>query len=355
MKILFIAGRELSYQRNDVLLRAFSKEHQVTPIGTLQKPQSLVSSSILLCLKAMPKIIFEKYDLVYVGFYGYLILLLLRLIYSKPILFDAFTSNYDTLVNDRKTIRSNSILSHLAYWLDWISCHVASHILLDTHKHIDYFVKSYHLSANKLSAIPVGCNEAIFYKQPFSTRNQQTTVLYYSSYLPLHGVDIVVEAASLLRDENIIFRLIGDGLTKKQVIQRASELNLQNVVFLPNTDLKNLASEIAHADICLGGHFGSSEKAKRVIPGKIYQILAVGRPLIATNTPANLELLTPGYDSLLCAPGDAKGLARLISQLHHNPELRETLANRGGQLFHERCSETSIQAILDPILKAMIA
>ncbi len=84
---------------------------------------------------------------------------------------------------------------------------------------------------------------------------------------------------SRLQDQaDIEFRLIGQGPEYHRVRALADQLKLDNVQFLPPIPLEDLADEISQADICLGGHFGPSQKAGRVIPGKIYQILAMARP-----------------------------------------------------------------------------
>jgi glycosyltransferase involved in cell wall biosynthesis len=71
---------------------------------------------------------------------------------------------------------------------------------------------------------------------------------------------------------------------------------------------------IRQADVCLG-IFGTSEKASRVIPNKVYQILASKKHLITADTPAIRELLKEGPCVHLVPPGDAKALASAILKI----------------------------------------
>jgi glycosyltransferase involved in cell wall biosynthesis len=179
-------------------------------------------------------------------------------------------------------------------------------------------------------------------------------VVYYASYLPLHGVDIVVKAAALLQDAPIRFRLIGGGLKFDQVKRLAQEFDLQNVEFVPEMPIEELAEEIAAADICLGGHFGATAKAARVIPGKVYQILAMARPLIATTTPANLELLKHGLSAYLCPPNDPEALAQAIYHLSEDKTLSRRLAQSGYELYQERCSEAVVTRLLQDAVAQLV-
>jgi glycosyltransferase involved in cell wall biosynthesis len=344
MRLLYLAGRELSYPRNDVILRAIKQLGNVEIIGLTNRPNSLILSSIYIAFKAFPKLLFNKYDLIFVGFFGYLLIYFVSLFSKRPIIFDAFISTFDTLSGDRKVIGPKSLLGRLAFGLDRTATHLASKIILDTPLHADFFVETFNISPEKVYTLPVGCNEDLFYPQPqINKDNSFSNILFYSSYMPLHGVETVVKAAKLLQSESIEFRLIGEGPCYKDVQQLVKTLKIKNIDFVDPVPLIEIPSEIAAADICLGGHFGLSSKAGRVIPGKIYQILAMARPLIGGDTPANRALLTHGESAHLSTPGDPEELANSIMILHNDPLYRDRLAAKGRSLFEKKCSEAIIK------------
>ena len=95
---------------------------------------------------------------------------------------------------------------------------------------------------------------------------------------------------------------------------RAAAEGLENVVFEPWTDYAALPSRIQDADILLGV-FGGSEKAGRVIPNKVYQALACGRPVITRRSDAYPEDLDrPDSGIAFVPPGDARALATAVSE-----------------------------------------
>ena len=354
MKFLFICGREIDYTRNQVLLRAFKRIGEVDTIIDTGNTKSLIIKSIKLTLRSIPRYIFSTYDLLFVGFYGHFLMIPAGIFSQKPIIFDAFVSTYDTLVNDRRTFSPQSLPSKFAALLDRISCHLADKILLDTPGQVQYFADTFGVPKEKLYALPVSCNEEIFFPRPKPKHaNSITTVLSYSSYLPIHGIDTIIGAADLLKNEPIHFKMIGNGQLFQSSVSATQTNALQNITFLPPVSLEGLSDEIAASDICLGGHFGLSAKARRVIPGKIYQMLAMQKPVIAADSPANKELLKHGISAFFCPAGDAGALAEAIRTLHGNPQLRDRIASQGRIIYEQNASEAVITERLRGIISAM--
>jgi len=349
-KILFTCGREPEYTRNEVVLRALRARYAVTEV-TDSRPGSLTARSLRVLRRLIPHLRRGDYDLVFVGFYGYLLMPWVRRFTHRPVVFDAFVSNYDTLCFDRRRFHPHSIVGRLAFWLDRTACHAADRVLLDTASHKKYFAETFHLSSDRLRHLYVGCNEDMFFPQPASPSGDEFRVLYYSSYLPLHGVEHIVRAAKLLEGrKDLRFRLIGQGMSYPHVRRLAEQLGVSNLEFLPPVPYHRLPGEIAAADLCLGGPFGDTPKARRIIPGKTFQFLAMARPVIATDTPGNRELLTHRQSAYLIPPADAEALAEAIAMLGEDNVLREAIATGGYGCYQRRCSEAIIRERLYHIL-----
>ncbi len=334
MQILFTCGREPEYPRNAMWHTCLKQNFNVSSV-TSNHPSSIVR---YLHITSHFLIMPQHYDLYFVGFLGQPIVPVLRILTHKPIIFDAFMSIYDTLCFDRRRFKPWSLPGQLSFLLDYISCKLADLVVLDTHTHAEYFRHTFQIPPSKLRVLFVGCDESVFYPRP----NQETIpriVLFYGSFLPLHGVDIIIRAAKKLESEpNLRFRIIGRGIEYTRVKKLANRLNVKNVDFCPPVSLTQLPEEIAQATICLGGHFGLTAKARRVIASKTFQCIAMGKATIVGDNPANRELLTPGYDAWFCPMDDPDALADAILTLLHNPELRDYLGRNGLQTFLEKAS-----------------
>jgi glycosyltransferase involved in cell wall biosynthesis len=163
--------------------------------------------------------------------------------------------------------------------------------------------------------------------------------LYYGSYLPLHGIETVIEAARLLDHRSPVrFRIIGQGMRSQYIRQMAQDYQLTNVQFAPSVPLRDLPAEISRAALCLGGHFSAIPKASRVIAGKTFQCLAMGKATIVGDNPANAELLTHAESAWFCPMNDPQALAAAISQLMDDPALSARLGEAGRQVFLQKAS-----------------
>jgi glycosyltransferase involved in cell wall biosynthesis len=267
----------------------------------------------------------KKPDLIFIGYLGHIDIIILfpfAKAFGIPITWDPFISIYDTVVNDRHLISKNSLLSKIIYWIEYIACKCADLIVLDTHAHAQYFGKQYDINETKLCSVFVGVEPDFFPKNQYSTHQPNTPykILFYGQFIPLHGINTIVDAAKLLEHEPVHFTLIGMGQESKSIDSYIDELNLSNITRIKWVSYENLIEYINTTDICLG-IFGVSEKASRVIPNKVFQILASGKPLITMYSPAIIELIPYDLPKItLVKPGCAIELSSAIKEMLYNKE-----------------------------------
>ncbi|MBI3075292.1 MAG: hypothetical protein HYY92_03745, partial [Parcubacteria group bacterium] len=67
----------------------------------------------------------KDYDAMIVGFPGYQAMILARFLTRKQIIFDCFTSVYDSIIFDRKQAQQGGIKARYYWFLDWLSTRLA--------------------------------------------------------------------------------------------------------------------------------------------------------------------------------------------------------------------------------------
>lgn len=230
------------------------------------------------------------YDVMIVGYPGFQCAILAKFLTRKSIIFDAFVSIYDSVILDRKEAARFSLASAYYWMLDKISFSLADVILFDTMEHAQYASKKFGVPMRKFRRIFLGADTKIFFPRESGSNNKTFKVFFYGHYIPLQGVEYIVRAAKLLQDnKDIIFEIVGDGPGKEKIVGMADSLKLDNLYFVGEMSLENLADKISKADVCLG-IFGNTGKATRVIPNKVYQYVAMKKPVITSDTPAIREL-----------------------------------------------------------------
>src|SRR5262249_55382981 len=149
-------------------------------------------------------------------------------------------------------------------------------------------------------------------------------VLFYGRYLPLHGVDTIVEAAAQLGARADVV-LIGRGPERPR-IEALARARGAAVTFRDEVPLTALPAELASASVVLGV-FGAGRKAAWVGPKKLHRAAAGGGRRVTRAGPGLREALRPPDHCLVCPPAEPAALADAISTLLDDPRLAERLGN----------------------------
>ncbi len=144
---------------------------------------------------------------------------------------------------------------------------------------------------------------------------EKFTVLYSGNMGRCHDIDTMFDAALKLKDEPIQFVCIGHGAKQDSLKEKIEEYGLNNFVFLPYQDKKDLTYSLTACDLTLVSVSEGMEGL--VAPSKVYGYLAGGRPIAAIcpkSTYIN-DMLSEGECGAGFVNGDAEGLANFIRDL----------------------------------------
>jgi len=239
--------------------------------------------------------------------------------YGLRLLVDPLISAYDKQVFERKKYPKHSSQADRLLRVERKLFQDADIVLADTSEHARFFVDTLGVAREKVHVVYVGAEDTLFTPAPKPrTPNYPLEVLFYGSFIPLQGPQVIIEAARLYQGPPISWVLLGSGPLLDDCKQNAA--GMSNVVFenwLPYADLPD---RIHRADILLGV-FGTTPKTQRVIPNKVYQALACGKPVVTCSAPAYpAPISKTGAGIFFVAPGKPNELADTIARLAVNPE-----------------------------------
>jgi glycosyltransferase involved in cell wall biosynthesis len=268
----------------------------------------------------------HSFDVVIVGYPGHFDLPAAKRL-GPPVVFNPLVSLSDTLVGDRGRFRRGSVGARALELADRLALRAADAVVADTHAHAEFLRELAGLE--RVEVCFVGAEERVF--GPALPPPEFTHALFVGKLIPLHGLETILAAAELVPD--VPFRLVGTGQLAHLLVGRPP-----NVEWVEWVDYEALAEEHHRASVALGV-FGTSPKAARVIPNKVFQALACGTPVVTADTPAARELLADGRDALLVPPGDSAALAEAVGRLASDDALRGSLAAGGLSTYRARASE----------------
>lgn len=337
LRVLFWGTYDLSKPRNRILLRGLreagaevSELH--ASVWETVRDKSVVGvralvMHLLRAARSYPRLLFafaaaRKPDVVVIGYMGELDVMLLAplaRLYGVPLVWDQFISLYDTVVDDRSLVSPSHPLAKLIFAWEWLACRAADRVLMDTEAHAAYVKDTFRLPDEMVASVLVGVESEHFRPTQVVERGSgKLEVLFYGQFIALHGIETIVEAARLLESEPIAFHLIGTGQEEPRIRAMLAEHPLENLTWEPWVEYEKLVERIERADVCLG-IFGTSGKADRVIPNKVFQIISARKPLVTRDSRGIREIFRGDEPGLfLVEAGNPRALAERLKSLAHD-------------------------------------
>lgn len=181
-------------------------------------------------------------------------------------------------------------------------------------------------------------------------------VTYAGNLGYVYDLDTMIDAAALLSSKkDILFLIVGNGVAKPSLEKKAHELKLDSVRFMPFQPRENLPWLRASSDIQVSLYKNGA--ANDSFPSKVYEIMASGRPLLASSEGGSgIENLVQSAQCGLCVrPANAEQLAQAILDLRGDSSLRETMGRRGRQYAEEHYSKNAAIARYQDLLQKISA
>lgn len=159
----------------------------------------------------------------------------------------------------------------------------------------------------------------------------------------VYDLDTMLEAAALLREhKDMVFLIVGTGVARTDLERKARALRLENVRFLPFQPHDMLPWLRASSDIQVSLYKNGS--VKHSLPSKVYEIMASGRPLLASSESGSdlWDLVERTQCGICIEPENAGRLAEAILTLYHNPSWRDTMAQNGRRFALDQYSKQAV-------------
>jgi glycosyltransferase involved in cell wall biosynthesis len=164
--------------------------------------------------------------------------------------------------------------------------------------------------------------------------NGELLLLYSGNMGIMHPIELILDAASLLRDAPLRFVFIGDGAKREPLLRRAEAEHLDRVSFLPFQPEARFIEILAASDACFVALSPGLEKL--AVPSRAFTLLSAGRPLITIMAPAAdvASLVTETGCGWNVTSGEE--LAGLIRELLQSPRELVESGRRGRDVYESR-------------------
>jgi glycosyltransferase involved in cell wall biosynthesis len=197
-----------------------------------------------------------------------------------------------------------------------------------------YLLQRYQVPQDRLISLPNGVDARIIEEGVGRPRELgRFRVFYVGSVVPRLGANVVLRAVALARRRIPELTLTLAGPVPRFYAQEfeslVRKLGLNDIITVHGKlDSPRVLAEIRDTDVCLYP-FLQGEGVDETIPIKVFEYLALGRPLIASDLAGVRPLLVDGENALLVPPGDETALADALVRLYKDVALWERLSLSG--------------------------
>jgi len=215
---------------------------------------------------------------------------------------------------------------------------------------------------NKIHVIPNGANLELFDPERKNTElkeklgiKEDFVIGYIGTHGLAHSLDFVIESITKAKFENIHFLFIGDGAQKETVKSIAEEKGLENVTFLDPIPKEQIPDYLALTNASLVP-LKKSDTFKTVIPSKIFEACAMGKPIILGVEGQAKEIIDEFEAGVCFEPENSSEFADAVNRLAGDKELYQTLSenalNLAGAYDRKKLAKEMLDVIRERVFGA---
>lgn len=234
-------------------------------------------------------------------------------------------------------VLTNRHIINALYWLENKSYNTADWINVLTPAFKTALIEKKNISPDKISLIPNGADLDIITPGKLDNWVRDKHNLrdkFVVTYVGAHGVANyliqLLEAARILQvqDLNVIIMLVGDGMEKAALMQKAKDWNLHNVCFVDPVPKNEISDYIAASDVCTAV-LKKIDTFKTVYPNKMFDYMSAARPIILAIDGVARELVEQAQAGVFVEPENPEQFALKVLDFKNNPEHCQQMAKNG--------------------------
>ena len=219
---------------------------------------------------------------------------------------------------------------------------------LNISDHIEQLVKS--KSRSKIHYRVINCPRQINSVPPRKRANAITKLRYMGQLIDRKGVDVLLRALSILKQQQIQFELkiAGRGDQEQPLKQLTKQLGLEkDVTFIGHTS--------SPIDFLSSGDIFCFPSLGEGFPISPIEAFAAGCAVIGTDDPGTAELLERGDLGLIAPRGDAGAFAQALKKLMQNEPLRQVMAQKGYSTYLAKYTPANAKRVFIAALYDVLA
>lgn len=184
--------------------------------------------------------------------------------------------------------------------------------------------------------------------------NDKFDLVFAGNIGPAQSVETIIQAANELKNnKEIIFHIVGDGLSKTLCENMAKSFKLKNVIFHGFHDVKEMPKFYSIADAFLITMV-NNEVVNNTLPAKIQSYMLAGKPILGAVSGEVKTVIEDANCGLCCESLDYKGLAKNIIYAFEHQENIKTWSKNSKKYYDKYFNKEVCIDNLEEVLNQLI-
>jgi glycosyltransferase involved in cell wall biosynthesis len=237
-------------------------------------------------------------------------------------------------------VLTNKMIIKLAYWVEAFLYKHASLINVLTPAFRLHLINQKKVSPDKIIFIPNAADfalsdrllsefDAVGFRKERGWENR-FVITYVGAHGVANGLHQVLDAAEKLKDTNVLFLLIGNGMTKETLISDMKRRGITNVTFLESVPKAEVFKYILSSDMG-ASILKNVDTFKTVYSNKTFDYMACKKPILMAIDGVSRELVEVADAGSFVEPENAESYNTIIRKYMNSPELLQKQGDNGYQ------------------------
>lgn len=236
----------------------------------------------------------------------------------------------------------------------------ASSVIVAVSAEVANYVTGFEIQPSKIHVIANGVDPERYpleIKAIHPKSDPEFVVGFVGTMKPWHDLPTLVKAFGLFHQAHPQARLlmVGDGPTRADIEAEAIAHSSPDAVIMPGlVPPEHIPGYLASMDVAVAPY--AAQAPCYFSPLKVYEAMAAGLPVVASETGQLAQLLQHGQNGMLYPPGDATALAEVLQYLWQTPQLRQQIGQKAReQVLSQHTWDVIVRQILELAHQTLIA
>ena len=218
---------------------------------------------------------------------------------------------------------------------------------------------------DRISVVTNGVDSELFLPQDRSSQfraehglGDKFVCSYVGTIGMAHGLSVVVRAAERLKDSgrsDIIFCLVGDGASRSEIAKQAELAGVGSLIRFTGRLPKPEMPTVLASSSCILIHLKKTDLFETVIPSKIFEAMAMERPLIMGVQGESADIVKASQSGIQIESENDLQLFEAVVQLCDNPDLQKQLSTNGRSFVTENYSRDLLASTMLSTIQQVVS